>query len=74
VVAGRERETEKGVATETDKKSFNYATGEIQVYSNRSTLVSSSVSNPDLILILSGQWIRIRIRIWNPDPDPGGQK
>ncbi len=26
------------------------------------------------IRIQSGQWIRIRIRIWNPDPDPGGQK
>jgi hypothetical protein len=24
------------------------------------------------IRIQSGQWIRIRI--WNPDPDPGGQK
>jgi hypothetical protein len=31
VAAGREGEAEKGAATETDKKSFNYATGEIQV-------------------------------------------
>jgi hypothetical protein len=32
------------------------------------------VSDPDpyWIRIQSGQWIRIRIR--NPDPDPGGQK
>ncbi len=73
MVAGREGETEKGVATDTDKKSFNYATGEIQVYPNRSTSVYSSVSDPDWILIQSGQWIRIWIRIRNPDPDPGGQ-
>jgi hypothetical protein len=26
------------------------------------------------IRIQSGQWIRIRIWIRNPDPDPGGQK
>jgi hypothetical protein len=30
------------------------------------------VSDPDWTRIESGQWIRIRIR--NPDPDPGGQK
>ncbi len=30
------------------------------------------VSDPDWILIQSGQWIQIWIR--NPDPDPGGQK
>jgi hypothetical protein len=28
--------------------------------------------DPDWIRIQSGPWIRIRIR--NPDPDPGGQK
>jgi hypothetical protein len=28
--------------------------------------------DPDWNRIQSGQWIRIRIR--NPDPDPGGQK
>jgi hypothetical protein len=28
--------------------------------------------DPDWICIQSGLWIRIRIR--NPDPDPGGQK
>jgi hypothetical protein len=74
VVAGRERETEKGEATDTDKKSFNYATGEIQVYPNRSTSVYSSVSDSDWIRIQSGQWIRIWIRIRSSDPDPGGQK
>jgi hypothetical protein len=32
------------------------------------------VADPDTnwIRIQSGQWIRIRM--WNPDPDPGGQK
>jgi hypothetical protein len=30
--------------------------------------------DPDWIRIQSGQWIRIRIHILNPDPDPGGQK
>jgi hypothetical protein len=30
--------------------------------------------DPDGIRIQSGQWIRIRIHILNPDPDPGGQK
>ncbi len=30
--------------------------------------------DPYWIRIQSGQWIRIGIRIWNPDPDPGGQK
>jgi hypothetical protein len=36
--------------------------------------IKISVSDPDpyWIRIQSGQWIRIRIR--NPDPDPGGQK
>ncbi len=36
--------------------------------------VPSRVGDPDAdwIRIQSGQWIRIRIR--NPDPDPGGQK
>jgi hypothetical protein len=40
----------------------------------RKSSVSRSVSNPDpdWVRIQSGQWIRIRIR--NPDPDPGGQK
>jgi hypothetical protein len=37
-------------------------------------LVKVGVSDPVWIRIQSGQWIRIRIRIWNPDPDPGGQK
>jgi hypothetical protein len=34
------------------------------------------VSDPDpyWIRIQSAQWIRIRTRIRNPDPDPGGQK
>jgi hypothetical protein len=32
------------------------------------------VSDPDRIRIQSCQWIRIRICIRNPDPDPGGQK
>jgi len=32
----------------------------------------SSVSDPDWIRIQLNQWIWIRI--WNPDPDPGGQK
>jgi hypothetical protein len=59
-VAGREGETGKGVATDTDKKSFNYATGEIQVSTTRSTSVYSSVSDPD--------WIRIQ------NSDPGGEK
>jgi hypothetical protein len=35
-------------------------------------IVYSRVADPDWIRIQSGQWIRIRIR--NPDPDPGGQK
>jgi hypothetical protein len=26
------------------------------------------------IRIQSGHWIRIQIRIWDVDPDPGGQK
>jgi hypothetical protein len=30
--------------------------------------------DPNWIRIQSGQWIRIRIRIRNPVPDPGGQK
>jgi hypothetical protein len=30
-------------------------------------------SGPDWIRIQSGQWIWSRIRIRNPDPDPGGQ-
>ncbi len=32
--------------------------------------------NPDLdwIRIQLGPWIRVKIRIANPDPDPGGQK
>ncbi len=33
---------------------------------------SPVVSDPDWIRIQWGPWIRIRIR--NPDPDPGGQK
>jgi hypothetical protein len=50
--------------------------------SHGSALLYCRVSDPDpdwiriqsghWILIQSGQWIRIRIR--NPDPDPGGQK
>jgi hypothetical protein len=35
-------------------------------------LLHVSDPDPDWIRIQSGQWIRIRIR--NPDPDPGGQK
>ncbi len=34
--------------------------------------VQSRVADPDWIRIQPGQWIRIRIR--NPDTDPGGQK
>ncbi len=30
--------------------------------------------DPDWILIQCGPWIRMRIRIRNPDPEPGGQK
>ncbi len=37
-------------------------------------LVYSRVPDPEWIRIQSGQWIRIRIRFRNPDPDPGGQK
>ncbi len=36
------------------------------------TSEDARVSDPDWIRIQSDQWIRIRIR--NPDPDPGGQK
>ncbi len=32
----------------------------------------SSVSDPYWIRIQSGQWIRIQIRIWNPDSDTDG--
>jgi hypothetical protein len=38
----------------------------------RRVILKTWVSDPDLIRIQSGQWIRIRIR--NPDPDLGGQK
>jgi hypothetical protein len=31
-------------------------------------------SDPDGFRIPLGPWIRIQIRIRNPDPDPGGQK
>ncbi len=39
-------------------------------------LVGYRASDPDpyRIRIQSGQWIRLRIHIQNPDPDPGGQK
>jgi hypothetical protein len=36
--------------------------------------VRVSDPDPDWIRIHSGQWIRIRNHIWNPDLDPGGQK
>jgi|LakMenE18May11ns_1017448.scaffolds.fasta_scaffold8489586_1 hypothetical protein len=38
--------------------------------------LTTSVLDPDAdwIQIQSGQWIRIQIRIWNPDPNPGGLK
>ncbi len=37
-------------------------------------LVKVRVLDPDWIRIKSGQWIRIRNRIRNPDPDRGDQK
>jgi hypothetical protein len=36
------------------------------------TRVAETDPDPNSILIQSGLWTRIRIR--NPDPDPGGQK
>jgi hypothetical protein len=51
-------------------------TGGLRIFSrikiNRNYTTGIRVPDPDWIRIQSGQWMRIRIR--NPDPDPGGQK
>ncbi len=36
--------------------------------------ISVSDRDPNWIRILSGQWLRISIRLQNPHPDSGGQK
>ncbi len=51
---------------------FFYLKFRQNVYLTFGSRVSDPDPYPDWIRIQSGQWIRIRI--WSPDPDPGGQK
>jgi hypothetical protein len=66
-VCTREHEALLALPPETMAGRFSWSKPELE---NK----SSSVSDPDWIRIQSGPWIRVRIRIRNPDPVPGGQK
>ncbi len=61
-----------GGVNSTDTVRYLTSLARFAIPASKTMRLEDHFSDPNRIRIRSGQWIRIRIRI--PNPDPGGQK